>query len=53
MEALDYIVEILERSVEKHGDISLTTGHLLNILKLADRIAGEDERTSELEGGWE
>jgi len=31
------ITEILELSIKKHGDIPLTIGHLLNIIKLAEK----------------
>lgn len=50
---IDILIEILEKSVEKNGEIALTNKHLLNILKLADRIQEQEDRMSELEGGWE
>jgi hypothetical protein len=33
----DMLLDIVEKSVEKNGSIPLTTGHLLNILKLVQR----------------
>ena len=40
------IKEILELSITKHGDIPLTTGHLLNIIKLAERHRDDMENSS-------
>ncbi len=37
MEDLEALIQTLEKSVEKNGSIPLTTGHLLNILKVVDR----------------
>jgi len=39
----EYLIEVLEKSVEKNGDIPLTTGHLLNILKLTNRKMQHDD----------
>ena len=33
---LEKLIEILEKSVEKNGEIALTNQHLLNILKMAE-----------------
>jgi hypothetical protein len=35
METIDIIIEVLEKSVKKNGEIQLTNRHLLNILKMA------------------
>lgn len=58
MEELGYIIQILEKSVEKHGaDKPLTIGHLLNILKMADRQMEQEEGSypsqDEMYAGWE
>ena len=38
----DAIIKILEASVKKNGDITLSTNHLLNIMKMArDKIAND------------
>ena len=34
---METLIEILERSVSKNGEIPLTNKHLLNILKMVDR----------------
>jgi hypothetical protein len=38
---LDEIIEILEKSVEKHGEVPLTNTWLLNILRMAQRKLDE------------
>lgn len=47
MEQYDYLIETLEKSVQKNGEIPLTNKHLLNILKQVDRkidkIAEQDQ----------
>jgi len=40
------IKEILELSIKKHGDIPLTTGHLLNIIKSAEKHRDDMENSS-------
>ena len=35
-ESYDNLIHILEKSVKKNGSIPLTTGHLLNILKMIE-----------------
>ena len=45
MDELDLLIEILEKSVKKNGDIELTNKHLLNILKMAK---GQLEKVSDL-----
>jgi len=37
-----YIIYVLEKSVEKNGEIPLTNQHLLNIIKLADEIEQQE-----------
>jgi hypothetical protein len=44
---METIIEILEKSVAKHGVIPLTNSHLLNIIKLANKI--DDNKTSKME----
>ena len=39
---LDYVIQILEQSVERHGSLPLTTSHLLNILRMAERREYEE-----------
>lgn len=33
------LIAALERSVEKNGSIQLTTGHLLNLIKMVQRVS--------------
>ena len=40
---MNKIIEILEASVKKNGEKPLTTLHLLNILKMAERIEDSEE----------
>ena len=49
--SLDILIDVLEKSVEKNGNIPLTTNHLLNILKMVDRMQKqiEEDDYSELE----
>jgi hypothetical protein len=43
------LIEVLEKSVAKHGSIPLTTSHLLNIIKLVQRMDNiEEENMSKL-----
>ena len=44
MESYDKLIEILEASVKKNGSIPLTTQHLLNLLKMAERDLEREER---------
>ena len=37
-----YIIYVLEKSIEKNGEIPLTNQHLLNIIKLADEIEQQE-----------
>ena len=39
---LDHVIKILEQSVERHGSLPLTTPHLLNILRMAERREYEE-----------
>ena len=32
----NYVIDVLEKSVQKNGEIPLTNKHLLNILKMAE-----------------
>ena len=38
---------ILDASVERNGNITLTTGHLLNIIRMVDRNMAAQESISE------
>ena len=38
----DRLIDLLEKSVEKNGDIPLTNKHLMNILKMVDRQLSEE-----------
>ena len=40
---MNYLLEILEQSVEKNGVIPLTNNHLLNMIKLLYERQEEDE----------
>lgn len=44
MDTLDLLLEIVGASVVKHGSIPLSTGHLLNILRMAERRSEQIER---------
>jgi len=41
MDTIEIIIEILELSVKKNGEIPLTNKHLLNIMKMAIRREAE------------
>jgi len=43
-ENYDMLIEILEHSVKKNGEIKLTNKHLLNILKLINKQQDREER---------
>lgn len=43
MSDIETLIEVLRRSVRKHGSIPLTTGHLLNLLQLAQKISDVDD----------
>jgi hypothetical protein len=46
MSDLEHIIEVLQESVRRNGDIPLTTKHLLNILRMVERqqiVDGPDE----------
>jgi len=45
---IDIIIDILEKSVEKNGEIQLTNKHLLNILKMAQRKEDHLDETYEV-----
>jgi len=46
------LIEVLEASVEKHGpDKPVTLGHLLNLLKYAEKKQDEFEDLNEAVGG--
>lgn len=48
MDRFDIVVQILEKSILKHGEEKvLTLSHLLNIFKLADRIETANEEEEE------
>ena len=43
MSELEHLIEVLRESVRRHGSVPLTTGHLLNILKIAERKSEADD----------
>ena len=45
---MKYLIKILERSVEKNGEVPLTNNYLLNILKLAKKMEVEQNIQSAL-----
>ena len=47
---LDYLIDILESSVEKHGEKPLTNKWLLNIVKMAEKSARREEDYDDF--GW-
>lgn len=48
-----YFREVLEASVTKHGpDKPLTLGHLLNIIKLADKQESEARERDRIGDSW-
>jgi hypothetical protein len=50
MESLEYLLEILEASLKKNGDIPITTKHLVNIIKMAQRNMEKDELQADMIG---
>ncbi len=44
MDTLDYLLEILEASLKKNGDIPITTKHWINIIKMVQQQMEEDGR---------
>ena len=42
-ENYDILIEVLEHSVKKNGEVPLTNKHLLNILKIVHRKIQEEE----------
>ena len=50
MESLEYLLEILEASLKKNGDIPITTKHLVNIIKMAQRNMEMDDARSDMIG---
>lgn len=42
MDGWEYLKEILEHSIKKHGDKPLTTKHLLAMMNMAERKAERD-----------
>ena len=49
MDTLETLIDILEMSVKKNGaDKVLTVGHLLNILKMAERRAEDSGECDDL-----
>ena len=43
-ENYDILIEVLENSVKKNGEIPLTNKHLLNILKLVNKQQDNEDR---------
>lgn len=43
MSDLERLIEVMQESVRRNGSIPLTTGHLLNILKIAERKSEADD----------
>ena len=50
MDELDTLVEVLEASIRKNGDKTLTLSHLLNILRFTQRKRDNDEFIVDLQG---
>ncbi len=46
---METLIEILDKSVEKNWEIALTNKHLLNLLKLQQKIEWRREWESEME----
>ena len=44
MTTLEYLLEILEASLKKNGDIPITTKHWINIINMAQKQMEEDGR---------
>ena len=47
---MEILIKILEKSVEKNGEILLTNKHLLNIVKMCVRVEDADNDTDFLNG---
>jgi hypothetical protein len=50
MEQWEILIDLLEKSVEKNGERPLTNRWLLNIMRLAEKSANDEEKRSDLEG---
>ena len=54
---MNELIEVLELSIKKNGSVPLTTQHLLNILKMAERRSERKEHYRDmsypLPGDWE
>lgn len=50
MNTLEYLLEILEASLKKNGDIPITTKHWINIIKMAQRNMEKDELQADMIG---
>lgn len=46
-ESYDFLIETLEKSIEKNGELPLTNKYLLNILKLTERRIEREEQKSD------
>jgi len=46
----DYLIEMLEASVKKNGEIILTNKHLLNIIKLINQRIKKEDYQNEMFG---
>jgi hypothetical protein len=50
---IDTIIDILEKSINKHGDKPLTLLHLVNILEMAKRNIELENRIADAKHGYE
>jgi antitoxin component HigA of HigAB toxin-antitoxin module len=44
-----WLIDVLEKSIEKNGEIPLTNKHLLNILKMAERMAEQEDNYTNMD----
>jgi|SanBayMetagenome_1026888.scaffolds.fasta_scaffold85367_2 ABC-type uncharacterized transport system ATPase subunit len=55
-EELEVLIDILEESLKKNGDKPITISHLLNIMKMTERVAlkraAMDDRMYSDDGQW-
>ncbi len=43
MSDLERLIEVMQESVKRNGSVPLTTGHLLNILKIVEKKSEADD----------
>jgi len=52
-ETYDVLIEVLEHSVKKNGEVPLTNKYLLNILKMVERNMQKDNDIYPYDPNWD